>query len=232
MIDKKSLGIVGCGWLASPLAKKLSDTFKVECYSRETTSEDSIFWQSDTIIISINTKDDYLQTLQKIAKLTAETSNIILMSSISVYREFDCRVNEDTNITKVGLQKEAEELMKKLRDKLVILRLGGLMGDDRISGKWKSVSTFCDGEVNYIHRDDVINITKKILETQITNGIFNLVAPLHPLRSQVHEKNSKTFGFELGSFKGRTHRIVSSEKIIKKLNYTFLHPDPLEFWNQ
>lgn len=232
MIDRKSVGIVGCGWLGNPLAKELSDTFKVECYSRETTSDDSIFWQSDTIIIAINTKDNYLQTLQKIAKLTALTSNIILMSSTSVYREFDTKVDESANITKRGLQKEAEELMQGLRDKLVILRLGGLMGEDRISGKWKSVSTFCDGEVNYIHRDDVIKIIKKILESQVVNGIFNLVAPLHPLRSEVHKKNCKIFNLELGTFEGRTHRVVSSDKIIKRLNYTFLHPNPLKFWNQ
>ncbi|WP_373001050.1 hypothetical protein [Sulfurimonas sp.] len=230
MIEKKSVGIVGCGWVGKPLAKVLSDTFKVECYSRETTSDDSIFWQSDTIIIAINTKDNYLQTLQKIATLTSPASNIILMSSISVYREFDYNVDESAVITKIGRQKEAEELVRSLRDKLVILRLGGLMGDDRISGKWKKVSTFCDGEVNYIHRDDVINITKKILESQVVNGLFNLVAPLHPLRSEVHKKNCKTFGFELGTFEGRTHRIVSSQKIIKELNYTFLHPNPLQFW--
>ncbi|WP_415397278.1 hypothetical protein [Sulfurimonas sp. CS5] len=230
MIDRKSVGIVGCGWLGNPLSKELSDTFKVECYSRETTSDDSIFWQSDTIIIAINTKDNYLQTLQKIAKLSSPISNIILMSSTSVYREFDTNVDESANITKRGLQKEAEELMQGLRDKLVILRLGGLMGEDRISGKWKSVSIFCDGEVNYIHRDDVIKIIKKILESQVVNDIFNLVAPLHPLRSEVHKKNCKIFNLELGTFEGRTYRVVSSEKIIKRLNYTFLHPNPLKFW--
>ncbi|NOR58106.1 MAG: hypothetical protein GQ474_06260, partial [Sulfurimonas sp.] len=157
--------------------------------------------------------------------------NIILMSSISVYREFDTEVDESVVITNVGRQKEAEELMQSLRDKLVILRLGGLMGDDRISGKWKSVSTFSDGEVNYIHRDDVINMTKKILEQNIESGIYNLVASQHPLRSEVHKKNAKAFGLELGTFEGRTHRVVSSQMILKKLNYTFLHPDPLEFWN-
>ena len=230
MIDRKSVGIVGCGWVGKPLAIELADTFKVECFSRDTTTDDSIFWQSDTIIIAINTKDNYLQTLQKIATLTPTTSNIILMSSISVYREFDCEVDESAIITNIARQREAEELMCSLRDKLVILRLGGLMGDDRISGKWKSVSTFADGEVNYIHRDDVINITKEILEQKIESGIYNLVAPLHPLRSEVHKKNAKAFNLELGTFEGRTHRVVSSEIIIKELNYTFLHPDPLKFW--
>ena len=230
MIKKKNVSIVGCGWVGKPLSQALSDTFDLECYSRETTSDDSMFWQSDTIIIAINTKDNYLQTLQKIATLASPSSKIILMSSISVYREFDTEVDESVVISQIGLQKEAEELMQELRDNLIILRLGGLMGEDRISGKWKSVSTFTDGEVNYIHRDDVINITKKILESDVKKGIFNLVAPLHPLRSQVHKKNSEAFSLELGVFEGKTSRVVLSQKIVKELNYTFLYPNPLEFW--
>lgn len=231
MTNLKSVGIIGCGWLGKPLAKILAKNFNVECFSREKTAEDSLFWQSDTIIIAINTKDNYLQTLQKIARLASERSNIILMSSISVYREFDTEIDESVTITKTGLQKEAEELILSLRENVVILRLGGLMGDERISGKWKKVSTFSDGEVNYIHRDDVINITKKIIEDEVVNGVFNLVAPQHPLRSKVHKRNSEKFGFELGSFEGRTNRVVLSDAVVKKLGYTFLHPDPLEFWN-
>ena len=230
-MESKSIGIVGCGWIGKPLAKALSKDFRVECFSREKTTDDSTFWQNDIIVIAINTKDNYLQTLQKIATLTSSASTIILMSSISVYREFDEEVNESASITNIGLQRDAEELIQSLRDDAVILRLGGLMGDDRVSGKWKKVSTFSDGEVNYIHRDDVINITKKIIENNVNNGIYNLVAPKHPLRSEVHKKNSEEFGFKLGTFEGRTHRIVCSDAVIKKLDYTFLHPDPLEFWN-
>ena len=77
------IGIIGCGWLGKPLSKELSRSFSAECFSRETTKDDSSFWQSDTIIVAINTKDNYLQTLQKIAKLTKPTCNIILMSSTS-----------------------------------------------------------------------------------------------------------------------------------------------------
>jgi len=227
----KGIGIVGCGWLGKPLSKVLSNDFKVECFSREKTTDDSSFWQNDTIIIAINTKDNYLQTLQKIAKLTSQKSNIILMSSISVYREFDKEVDESTLITKVGLQKEAEDLLLSLRDNILILRLGGLMGDDRISGKWRKVSTFSDGEVNYIHRDDVINITRKMIENRVNSGTFNLVAPLHPLRSEVHKKNSEKFGFKLGTFEGRTRRVVSSKALVEKLDYIFLYSDPLEFWS-
>ena len=153
------------------------------------------------------------------------------MSSTSVYREFDSEVNENIVIEDIKLQREAELLLTSLRENVLILRLGGLMGEDRISGKWKKVSTFSDGEVNYIHKEDVINITKKMIENNINNGIYNLVSPLHPLRSEVHKKNAKKFDLKLGIFRGKTNRVVLSNKLIKELNYKFLYPDPLKFWD-
>lgn len=230
MLNK--IGIIGCGWLGRSLSDELSKEFNVECFSRETTADTASFWQSDTIIIAINTKDNYLLTLRKIARLVKPECNIILMSSISVYREFDEEVDECIEITKPTLQKEAEELMISLVKNVLILRLGGLMGDDRISGRWKRVSMFDDGYVNYIHKLDVINITKKMIEENITDGLYNLVAPAHPLRSEVHKKNSEDFGFALGTFKGMTKRRVLSEALSKDLNYTFLYPNPLEMWRQ
>ena len=229
-MKRKSVGIIGCGWLGEPLSKELSKTLHVECFSRKTTSNDSSFWKSDIVIIAINTKDNYLNTLKKIASLTKPACNIILMSSISVYREFDEEVDESANITKTGVQKEAEDLLLKAKENVLILRLGGLMGDDRISGKWKSISSFSDGFVNYIHRDDVINIVKLMIEKEIKSGIYNLVAPNYPLRSQVHKKNSECFGFKLGTFSKMTKRKVLSKRLIKELEYKFLYPNPLDFW--
>lgn len=228
---KKGIGIIGCGWLGKKLQEQLADSFDLECYEREITDTKSSFWQRDLIIIAINTKDNYLQTLKKISKLVADTTNLILMSSTSVYREFDKEVDEDVVINNISLQREAEMLMQDLNNNLIILRLGGLMGEDRISGRWKSASSFSDSYVNYIHRDDVIAITKELILRNISSGIYNLVAPKHPLRSDIHKKNSLSFGFELGRFEKKSSRIVSSQKIIDKLNYTFLHPDPLKFWD-
>lgn len=222
------ISIVGCGWLGLPLSESLQKSYEVKCFSRETTKDDSAFWQTDTLIIAINTKDNYLNTLQKISTLTKTSANIILMSSTSVYREFDKAIDEDVLITQIGKQKEAEELIQSLREKVLVLRLGGLMGDDRISGKWKSVSTFSDGPVNYIHKEDVIGIVHYLIDRGVNEGIYNLVAPEHPLRSVVHKKNAKQFSLELGTFEGLTQRVVENKKL---KGYKFLHPNPLDFWN-
>ncbi len=228
---KKSIGVIGCGWLGKPLSEALSNDFNVECFSRENTSDTSVFWQRDTIIIAIHTKDEYLKTLQKIVDLTKPACNLILMSSTSIYREFDCDVDESFEITKQSLIKEAEELVSKAKENVLILRLGGLMGYDRVSGKWKSAAVFSDGFVNYIHRDDVVNIVKMMIKKDITKGLYNLVAPKHPMRYDIHKKNSKIFRFEPGVFKGVTKRRVLSHKLTEELNYTFLHPDPINFWD-
>jgi len=228
---RKSVGVIGCGWLGKPLAQELSKNLYVECFCRETTKDDSSFWQSDIIIIAINTKDNYLATLRKIATLTKPTCNIFLMSSISIYREFDEDVDESFEITQPSLIKEAEDLVLGLRENVIILRLGGLMGDDRVAGRWKSATDFSDGYVNYIHKDDVINIIKNMIENIVNLGIYNLVAPLHPSRQEIHIKNSQRAGSEIGKFNGFSKRRVSSDKVIKELDYTFLHPNPLEFWD-
>ena len=235
------IGIIGCGWLGKPLALHLIHKHKVQCYSRKIQADTDVeysvnpsfehpFWTNEIFIISIATKDNYLQTLKDIVQNCPSGASIILMSSTSVYKEFDTEVDEDIIITQAGLQKQAEDLLLGLRKKVLVLRLGGLMGDDRISGRWKSISAFTDGPVNYIHQDDVINIIHKMIEADIDQGIFNLVSPEHPLRSEVHKINSLKFGFELGSFTGTSQRIVTSDKLVKTLDYSFLYPDPLEFW--
>ncbi len=223
------IGIIGCGWLGRPLAKHLSSVHKVSCFSRQETPE--TFWDNELFIIAISTRDNYLESLNNFCLRMNPRASVILCSSTSVYKEFDEEVDENAEITQYSLQKEAEDLLHQKREKLLVLRLGGLMGKDRIAGRWKSVSTFTDSPVNYIHQDDVINIISKFIDKKITKGIFNLVAPEHPLRSEVHKKNSEDFGFKLGNFEGFSHRIVNGNKIIQTLGYEFIHPDPIEFWS-
>lgn len=223
-----NIGIIGCGWLGKPLSKYLAQNHKVTCFSR--TSTDESFWENELFIISISTKDNYLQSLQDFKSKIPSSSCVIFTSSTSVYKEFNVEVNEESLIRHKSLQKEAEELIQKNKNNVLILRLGGLMGKDRIAGKWKSASSFTDSPVNYIHLDDILPIISKFIDQKIFSGVFNLVAPKHPLRSQVHKKNAQDFGFDLGTFEGKSKRIVNADKIMKTLQYTFIHPNPLTFW--
>jgi len=238
---KLRISIVGCGWLGKPLFNILSNKYEVSCFTRKkdesnlnnhylNPSKDSDFWNCDYAIIAISTKDNYLETLRHIALHVEEKATVILTSSISVYREYDCEVDEKTPITTSNKQYEAEILMQSLRKKLIILRLGGLMGEDRIAGAWRGSLSFKDGPVNYVHRDDAIGVIEKIISHSVNSGIFNVVAPIHPMRLKVHRKNSKKFGFKEGVFDGINKRIVNSTQIKKLLKYNFKYPNPLNFW--
>lgn len=223
-----NIGIIGCGWLGKSLAKHLNKQHNLICFSRKNTKD--IFWENKLFIISISTKESYLQSLQGFLSKIPSDAVIIFTSSSSVYKGYDTEVTEESIIRQSTLQRQAEELLLASHKNVLILRLGGLMGDDRIAGKWKGVASFTDGPVNYIHKDDVIHIISELIAKNILKGIFNLIAPQHPLRSEVHKKNSQDFGFELGSFEEVHQRVVNADKIIKTLEYTFIHPNPLTFW--
>lgn len=238
---KSRVSIIGCGWLGKPLFQRLSIAYEVLCYTRKKEEADfenyyynpqkqSPFWDCDYAVVAISTKDHYLETLEQIALQLRADSTFIFMSSISVYREYDGDVNEESVITQSNRQYEAEQLIQHLRENAVILRLGGLMGEDRISGRWSKASVFTDGPVNYIHRDDVIGVVETILSQKISTGVFNVVAPEHPLRSSVHRSNAKRFGFKAGRFEGMSMRKVDPLRLHSTLNYRFIHPDPLRFW--
>lgn len=221
---------MGCGWLGKTLFSELSKLHKVECYLRDSTTKNDNFYKSDLFIIAINTKDNYLQTIKNLTSLVPKTSTLILMSSISVYKEFDEEIDENVKITKNSLQKEVEDIVISSIKNSIILRLGGLMGDDRIAGKWSIAREFEDGFVNYVHKDDVVAITQKIVANNLPSGIYNIVAPLHPTRKEIHQQNAKKFNLKLGVFNGFSKRVVIGKKLEKKLNYSYIHKNPLEFW--
>ena len=126
---------------------------------------------------------------------------------------------------------KGEELMKKLHEKVLILRLSGLMGYDRIVGKYTAGKTKAhDALVNYVHRDDVVKIIELCIEREIE--IFDVTAPLHPKQSEIYAQNAKRFGWENTYFESNevSGKVVSSEKLVAYLDYEFLKPNPLEFY--
>lgn len=132
-----------------------------------------------------------------------------------------------------------EDILKKVPQlQLSILRCGGLMGYDRIPGKYfagKKDLTTGHIPVNYVHRDDVIKVILEIIQKGYWNQTLNIVAPEHPSRKEVYLKNAEEFGFESPGFiEGDTkeeeaYKVVSSRKLLEELSYTFLYPDPLSF---
>jgi len=203
---------------------------------------------ADTLIINIPPKAGKMGEgfhPQQIEQLTnairlSGIQHVIYVSSTSVYPELNRTVVEADVTTETGagapMLVRAEQLVQSLMpEKLVtVVRFGGLMGYDRIPGKYVAGKTVDSGAVpvNYIHQNDAAGILQIIIGQQPT-GVFNGVAPEHPTREAVYRKSCKDFSYELPVFVQPDapilYKIVSPNKLIQETKYDFQYPNPLDF---
>ncbi len=129
----------------------------------------------------------------------------------------------------------AEQLMAKNSNyELTTVRFGGLLGDDRIPGKYFSGKENVVGHtrVNFIHRRDAVKLLAWVIEKELWNETFNGVAPIHPLRREIYEKNAAELSIAPpASYQNEAEgkdRLIDSSKIIGT-GFEFEFPDPLEF---
>ncbi|AUD03094.1 Rossmann-fold NAD(P)-binding domain-containing protein [Spirosoma pollinicola] len=179
--------------------------------------------------------DHLLEALRK-----SSVEHIIYVSSTSVYPELS-RVVVEEDVTRLdesaapGLV-QAEQLTQQFAPdrSVTILRCGGLMGYDRIPGKYVAGRTVDSGAVpvNYLHQDDAVGILTTIISQQLT-GTYNAVAPAHPTREAIYRKSCADFGYQLPTFiipeKPVPYKSISVEKLVRASGYEFKYPDPLHF---
>lgn len=216
------------------------------------------FFDTDLLIIDIPPKtrdkgaDFHPQQMEAVAEQIKESgiTHCIYISSTSVYPNLEREVNEEDAVRAENEKEikdghsegsaaaimQAEEVLRNIPElKLTILRCGGLMGYDRIPGRYfagKEGLTTGSIPVNYIHRDDVIGIVLDVIRKNHWNQTFNAVAPQHPTRQEVYERNAAEFTFPAPSFteaEARDFKIVSSAKLLNELGYQFRYPNPLDF---
>jgi len=128
---------------------------------------------------------------------------------------------------------EAEGLVSKMHPDVTILRLGGLMGYDRIAGKYTAGKVLTsDSRTNYIHRDDVLGVIESMMEQNVRSEIFDIVAPKQSSKKKIFAKNAKRFGFKETEFlRGDTKgKVLSPTKLCDVLGYVFKKEDVEEFW--
>lgn len=152
---------------------------------------------------------------------------IFLMSSIGIYPQVEIDITEN-NLEIDQLHPGFLSVERFIKDKFPqvnILRLGGLMGGSRIFSKYPL--TIPDQIVNHIHYEDICTIIEKMIELELTEKIYNVVAPLHPMKQEIINFQK---GTDVDTSEFRAHgRKILSENLIDELNYEFLHPDPTIF---
>ena len=218
----KRVSILGCGWVGLALKEVLDKNHIVSCLSRdmEHNSKNHLY-DCDVLVIGIPPRENYLEVLDLTLGKIKSTTQVIHLSSISFY-------------SRKPLVVEGEALVRKHDESSVILRLGGLMGYDRIAGKYTAGKTLqSNTATNYIHRDDVVGIIEAIIEKNIVGEIFDVVAPKQANKEEVFSINAERFGFEKTKFvsNDQTGRIFSQKKIYEVLNYSFVKENVLEFWD-
>ena len=218
----KRVSILGCGWIGKVLRESLEvQSSVVNCLSKDIDANDRAqMYSCDTFIIAIPQRDNYLEVLETTLKKLDVSTQVILLSSISFY---DGK----------ALVVEAEALVQKMHPDVTVLRLGGLMGYDRIAGKYTAGKVLTsDARTNYIHRDDVLGIIESIIAQNIRSEIFDVVAPIQSNKKEIFSKNAKRFGFKETEFlKGDTKgKELSPTKLCDVLGYVFKKEDVKEFW--
>lgn len=153
---------------------------------------------------------------------------IFLMSSTGIYPDVNTEISEHT-FTDEKLNANmvlVENLMKQQFTQTNILRLGGLMGDDRYLSKYKVSNP--EQPVNHVHYQDVCLIVKNMLAQNFVAKTYNVVAPLHPSKNAVINYQNGILDNTINEFP-LGGRVVTSKQLMHELNYSFAHQDPKKF---
>lgn len=258
MILKQKISILGCGWLGLDLALNLINkgynvkgsttssnkfenlkikaipAFIVDIKQREKVVSE--FLTSDVLVICITSKsiDDFKCLITQIEK--SNIKKVIFISSTSVYPNTNEITSEETPINTSPLT-EIESLFRK--NKLfqsTIIRFGGLFGYNRQPGNFfkkdKKIEN-PEGYINFIHRDDCIEIIEKIIKNNAWNQTLNACADSHPKRRDFYKNEFKKLGKPEPIFNEESlnnYKIITSEKLKNLLNYTFKYSDLMNYW--
>ncbi len=180
----------------------------------------------------------YQEQMNRILPFIKADQKVIFVSSTSVYQNTNDWVTEDLkNLPEKnsGHAVLAVETMLKntLKSNVTILRLSGLIGYDRVPGRFlanKKEVKNGKAPINVIHQDDCIGLIKAIIDNNAWGEVINGCADEHPTRELFYvlaaEKEHLTppqfIDTEEIQFKK-----VSNVKSKTLLKYTYKYPDPL-----
>ena len=254
-MTNKKLGIIGFGWLGNHIAERLSAQFEIfATTTTPSKAQDleaegyhatliSFFdeldpeikpWEIandlDAIIISVpfsGLRGAHIPMNDKRQNLLNFLGDykglLFLLSSTGVYPEIEKEFTEDD---KPAEEVESESFILEQFPQTNILRLAGLMGDQRLLKNYNIANL--DQLVNHIHYADICSVVEKMLDNQSKSQVYNVVAPIHPTKEEVISAQ-KNLPYE--GDRTTVGRTVSPEKLMKELNFEFRYPDPRYFHN-
>ena len=251
----KTVSILGCGWLGFALAQKFKKNHHIkatttsqqklqklqenglEAFLLSEVSYDKLneFLECDILIIAVPpSKFKDLKAFISTVLKKSHASHTLFISSSSVYDNVNQDLNEEFTIKK-PINKtlfETEQLFDL--EKTTILRCAGLMGFDRVIGKYSNGKLVVQSnkKTNYIHQTDVINAIAFVLEKQLF-GTYNLCSKVHYSKEEIYTYFARKFNFIYLGFECSNEeksRTINSEKL-RKLGFEYLYDDPKLFYD-
>lgn len=253
--------IIGLGWLGLPLAKRLvSAGFTVAGTTRQRTiSSDAIthftyvptggvskelahaLAEADCVVLAFppnrTTVDNYATDCQQIVARIGSTTKVLLISSTGVYPDHEGSVSEsftDAFPENSNALLLAERILQKtLNDRLTIIRMAGLIGENRYPVRFMAASgkTYIGNEwVNVVHQEDAINCCLFVITKQLWGQTINCCSTEHPDKKSYYEWMAKQIQCEKPTFEmaEKSGKIVSNQQSID-LGFVYSYPSPFDF---
>lgn len=208
------------------------------------------FLKVDVLMINIppgrrdpNVQINFPKKIKSLVSLAqkAGITRCIFVSSTSVYSDVQGSVDELTIPAPTTNSGKAlwsvEKYLQSLPNfKTTIIRPGGLVGGDRLAGRFlagKKDIPNGNAPVNMIHQTDLVNIILKIIDQKIFGKTFHAVADQSPTRREFYSHQAKKYGFEIPEFLPDggpgPFKIIKNDYLKKTLDYQFVFGDPMEF---
>lgn len=248
MTRKKKILLFGVGWLGKELVQSLladkHDLYiatrnvnkwvsfesklklvEVDFQSADLNLEDTSF---DLVIIMLPPSgfSNYAQVIKNICLNLIDPKHVVFTSSTGVYQNQEGFVNEESKVDENHVVFQAEQqIIKSFPAKYTILRLSGLISEDRhptIHLLKKEKNLGADVPVNLVHRNDVIRAVNLLKESEPTSETYNLSYPENPSRSDYYNFYAKNFFGRLIIFSGGGHgKTIIGSKFVKKYGYKY-----------
>lgn len=163
-------------------------------------------------------------------------TQLLFFGSVGIYPHISAMISEDTlgdEMLEPRLLR-GEQMLRARFPGLTCLRLGGLFGQNRIFARYFEGKVCETGyqTANFVHVEDVYRVVGLLMDRRIQGKTYNVVCPEHPLKKEVIIASANRYGFRLpSSFADgdRTAKVVSSQRLVTDMGYSFVYPSPLLF---
>ncbi|MEL7249368.1 MAG: SDR family oxidoreductase [Bacteroidota bacterium] len=209
------------------------------------------FWTVDTLILTLppgGRRDPAVATTYpaKVAQViqaarAGGVSKVLFTSSTGVYGNQQNLVDEESPLqpsTASGkaLVQVEQQLHNAFGEQLTVLRLAGLVGGSRQPGRWFASKTQVPGGeqyVNLVHRVDVVNLCKAILQHNYWGTTLNVCADLHPTKADYYPEAARQLDLVPPSFlvdpNAAPGKRVTNERSKEVPGFRYQYPDPEGF---